>query len=129
MSACYHTLSSDDNSANIDAAPSWSKRCLLVELENEDPLRAKSLRIFGKIKRKLSTALFDLSRLTSVSTNSILNVHRMEGRRTHYQGTPEDASLPEQAAEDRVSEALIVGISPDDCNFLICCVAGFHRLV
>lgn len=53
-----HNSSSDDGSANTNAAPSWSKQYLEVELENEDPLNAKSLKIFGK--HVLHLYLFDL---------------------------------------------------------------------
>lgn len=42
-----HNLSSADGSTSTNAAPSWSKRCLQVELDSEDPLTAKSLKIFG----------------------------------------------------------------------------------
>lgn len=68
---------------------------------------AKSLEISGKNKRKLCTGVIDLSHLTSVSCNSILNAHRMEGGSPDYQNNPEDASLPEQAVEDRMSDGLM----------------------
>lgn len=37
-----------DGSPNTNAAASWSERCIQVELENEDPLTARSLKIFGE---------------------------------------------------------------------------------
>lgn len=44
-------------------------------------------------------SVFGWSRLTAIS-----NALRMEGRWPYDQDTPEDAPLPEQAAEDRVSD-------------------------
>lgn len=38
---------SDESESQIDAVSSWSKPCLQVELENEDPISAKSLKVSG----------------------------------------------------------------------------------
>ncbi|XP_056876436.1 leucine-rich repeat-containing protein 71 isoform X2 [Takifugu flavidus] len=62
---------SADGSTNTNAAPSWSKRCLQVELDNEDPLTAKSLKIFGwkvddhiiKILQKMLPSLSKLQKI------------------------------------------------------------------
>nr|XP_033493942.1 leucine-rich repeat-containing protein 71 [Epinephelus lanceolatus] len=45
--------------SQTNAAPSWwSKRCLQVELENEDPLSAKHLKIFGwKVDEQIARVL------------------------------------------------------------------------
>ncbi|XP_030267789.1 leucine-rich repeat-containing protein 71 isoform X4 [Sparus aurata] len=37
----------DESESQIDAVSSWSKPCLQVELENEDPISAKSLKVSG----------------------------------------------------------------------------------
>lgn len=41
---------SEENQSQINVAPSWSKPCLQVELENEDPLSAIDLKVSGKNK-------------------------------------------------------------------------------
>lgn len=41
---------SEDSQSQINAAPFWSKPCLQVELENEDPLIVTDLKISGKNK-------------------------------------------------------------------------------
>ncbi|XP_029701459.1 leucine-rich repeat-containing protein 71 isoform X1 [Takifugu rubripes] len=79
---------SADGSTNTNAAPSWSKRCLQVELDNEDPLTAKSLKIFGwkvddhiiKILQKMLPSLsklqkmeFSLAGLTDRAVASLLS--------------------------------------------------------
>lgn len=43
---------SGDSQSQINAAPSWPKPCLQVELENEDPLSTKSMKVSGKNKTK-----------------------------------------------------------------------------
>ncbi|XP_036948561.1 leucine-rich repeat-containing protein 71 isoform X6 [Acanthopagrus latus] len=41
------TVPSEESESQIDAVSSWLKPCLQVELENEDPISAKSLKVSG----------------------------------------------------------------------------------
>ena len=43
-------MPSEESESQIDAGSSWSKPCLQVELENEDPISAKSLKVSGENK-------------------------------------------------------------------------------
>ncbi|XP_029299213.1 LOW QUALITY PROTEIN: leucine-rich repeat-containing protein 71 [Cottoperca gobio] len=61
----------EDSPSHINAAPSWPKPCLQVELENEDPLSAKNLKLSGwkvdeRIARVLQKMLLSLSQLQSL---------------------------------------------------------------
>lgn len=40
----------EDNPSEIKAASHWSKPCIEVELENEDPLSAKAVKVSGENK-------------------------------------------------------------------------------
>ncbi|XP_070703175.1 leucine-rich repeat-containing protein 71 [Pempheris klunzingeri] len=60
-----------DSQSQMNAASSWSKPCLKVELENEDPLSAKDLKVSGwtvdeQIIRVLQKMLLSLSKLQSI---------------------------------------------------------------
>ncbi|XP_054462539.1 leucine-rich repeat-containing protein 71 [Anoplopoma fimbria] len=61
----------EDSQSQINAAPFWSKPCLKVELENEDPLSAKKLNVSGwkvdeQIARVLQKMLLSLGKLQSL---------------------------------------------------------------
>ncbi|XP_019119759.1 leucine-rich repeat-containing protein 71 isoform X2 [Larimichthys crocea] len=61
----------DDNKSLIDDSSVWPKACLQVELESEDPLSAKNLKISGwrvdeQIVRVLQKMLLSLSKLQSL---------------------------------------------------------------
>ncbi|XP_051247104.1 leucine-rich repeat-containing protein 71 isoform X2 [Dicentrarchus labrax] len=61
----------EDSQSQINAAPFWSKPCLQVELENEDPLSANRLKVCGwkvdeQIARVLQKMLLSLSKLQSL---------------------------------------------------------------
>ena len=43
-------LSPEDNQSQLNPAPLCSKPCLVVELENEDPLSAKRIKVAGENK-------------------------------------------------------------------------------
>ncbi|XP_070841286.1 leucine-rich repeat-containing protein 71 [Chaetodon trifascialis] len=60
----------EDGKSQMSATPLWSKPCLQVELENEDPVSAKNLKISGwrvdeQIARVLQKMLVSLSKLQS----------------------------------------------------------------
>ncbi|XP_041811882.1 leucine-rich repeat-containing protein 71 [Chelmon rostratus] len=61
----------EDGRSQINAAPFWSKPCLQVELEIEDPISVKNLKISGwrvdeQIARVLQKMLVSLSKLQSI---------------------------------------------------------------
>ncbi|XP_042363090.1 leucine-rich repeat-containing protein 71 [Plectropomus leopardus] len=61
----------EESQSQLNAEPFWSKPCLQVELENEDPLSTKNLRISGwrvdeQIARVLQKMLLSLSKLQSL---------------------------------------------------------------
>ncbi|KAJ4927793.1 hypothetical protein JOQ06_015595 [Pogonophryne albipinna] len=61
----------EDSQLESNAEPCWSKPCLQVELEEEDPLRAKYLKVSGwkvdeRIARVLQKMLLSLSKLQSL---------------------------------------------------------------
>jgi len=110
---------SEDSESKSNAAPPWSTPCLQVELENEDPLSAKKLKISGKnkkIHREILADIFDL--LTSFDNTLrcslqppmpplyLMYLHRVEGRWADFQSDTEDVPLLEQAAEPSVSTEL-----------------------
>ncbi|XP_056271412.1 leucine-rich repeat-containing protein 71 isoform X2 [Pseudoliparis swirei] len=62
---------SEDSESKSNAAPPWSTPCLQVELENEDPLSAKKLKISGwkvdeQISRVIQKMFPSLSKLQSL---------------------------------------------------------------
>ncbi|XP_074469194.1 leucine-rich repeat-containing protein 71 isoform X1 [Sebastes fasciatus] len=70
-SAAHFFVPSEDSRLHRNATPIWSNPCLKVELENEDPLSAKNLRVFGwkvneQISRVLQKMLLSLSKLQSL---------------------------------------------------------------
>ncbi|KAM8766491.1 leucine-rich repeat-containing protein 71 isoform 3-T3 [Acanthopagrus schlegelii] len=61
----------EESESQIDAVSSWSKPCLQVELENEDPISAKSLKVSGwkvdeSTARVLQKMLPSLNKLQSL---------------------------------------------------------------
>ncbi|XP_049459149.1 leucine-rich repeat-containing protein 71 [Epinephelus fuscoguttatus] len=108
--------------SQTNAAPSWwSKRCLQVELENEDPLSAKHLKIFGwkvdeQIARVLHKMLPSLNKLQHLQfwqaglsdrmVISLMNTISLCSnlRTVTLQGNP----LPEQSYHLLLSEASVL---------------------
>ncbi|KAM8766492.1 leucine-rich repeat-containing protein 71 isoform 4-T4 [Acanthopagrus schlegelii] len=66
----------EESESQIDAVSSWSKPCLQVELENEDPISAKSLKVSGwkvdeSTARVLQKMLPSLNKLQSLQTVTV----------------------------------------------------------
>ncbi|XP_018540527.2 leucine-rich repeat-containing protein 71, partial [Lates calcarifer] len=111
----------EDSQSQTDAASSWSKPCLQVELENEDPLGAKSIKVSGwkvseqiaRVLQKMLPSLSQLQRLqfwqaglsdrmvislmNTISLCSNLRVVALEGN-----------PLPEQSYHHLLSEESII---------------------
>ncbi|XP_070778262.1 leucine-rich repeat-containing protein 71 [Enoplosus armatus] len=61
----------EDSQSQVNTAPFWSKPCLQVDLETDDPLSAKNLKVSGwkvdeQIARVLQKMLLSLSKLQSL---------------------------------------------------------------
>ncbi|XP_017277951.1 leucine-rich repeat-containing protein 71 [Kryptolebias marmoratus] len=61
----------DDNQSQINASHLWSKPCINVELENEDPLSAKRVKISGW---KVNKQLFRVLQKMLPSMNQLLSI-------------------------------------------------------